>query len=317
MDYCYTCQRTLNGALVCPGCGACAPEADIPRRNSFAGGPIPPSSRAGAVLQELDAALEPAGRAWEPQAAAAPLPLPEPAPAGGESGEQESVLGPASIAPTLHRGRAARRRQMARWKKSRRRAGVATAFALFGGGVTLAAVHTAGRGGPASASSYDTVTPVSLQDGGSGTQAGNDTAPTGNTGSAHNAPSVPKQRGAHARPAAQTSHPSTDSAASSPLTGTTTATTSHARRAPQTSTTQAPSQTTATGSTSTSAASTSTGGGDQSSGTTAGSGTSTGTGGSTSATPPATSDPTTPPATTDPGSTSGQHGLCVLVLCID
>src|SRR5882757_9174376 len=28
MDYCYTCRRILNRALVCPGCGAYAPEVD-------------------------------------------------------------------------------------------------------------------------------------------------------------------------------------------------------------------------------------------------------------------------------------------------
>ncbi|MYS31824.1 hypothetical protein GTW38_33930, partial [Streptomyces sp. SID7804] len=26
MDYCSTCRRHLNGALVCPGCGAYAPD---------------------------------------------------------------------------------------------------------------------------------------------------------------------------------------------------------------------------------------------------------------------------------------------------
>ncbi|WP_422665372.1 SCO2400 family protein, partial [Actinacidiphila cocklensis] len=30
MDYCYQCRRTLNGALVCPGCGAYAPDIAPP-----------------------------------------------------------------------------------------------------------------------------------------------------------------------------------------------------------------------------------------------------------------------------------------------
>ncbi|MEU2264305.1 hypothetical protein ABZ557_29450 [Streptomyces sp. NPDC019645] len=40
------------------------------------------------------------------------------------------------------RGRAARRRQLARWKKHRRRAAAATAVALVGGGLTIAALPT-------------------------------------------------------------------------------------------------------------------------------------------------------------------------------
>ncbi|MER6330217.1 hypothetical protein ABT298_13000 [Streptomyces sp. NPDC001034] len=30
MDYCSECRRYLNGALVCPGCGACAPDIAPP-----------------------------------------------------------------------------------------------------------------------------------------------------------------------------------------------------------------------------------------------------------------------------------------------
>ncbi|WP_425274504.1 SCO2400 family protein, partial [Streptomyces zinciresistens] len=35
MDYCSSCRRHLNGALVCPGCGAYAPDI----APSAAGGP--------------------------------------------------------------------------------------------------------------------------------------------------------------------------------------------------------------------------------------------------------------------------------------
>lgn len=42
--------------------------------------------------------------------------------------------------PIAREGRAARRRQLARWKKNKRRAAVATAVALVGGGLTLTAM---------------------------------------------------------------------------------------------------------------------------------------------------------------------------------
>jgi hypothetical protein len=50
-------------------------------------------------------------------------------------------------------GRAARRRQMARWKKSRRRAAVASAVALVGGGLTVAALPSGPATGHAQAAS--------------------------------------------------------------------------------------------------------------------------------------------------------------------
>ncbi|MFE7707571.1 hypothetical protein ACFU6I_17585 [Streptomyces sp. NPDC057486] len=40
--------------------------------------------------------------------------------------------------PPVRQGRAARRRQLVRWKKNKRRAAVASAFALVGGGLTIA-----------------------------------------------------------------------------------------------------------------------------------------------------------------------------------
>ncbi|MBC2908379.1 SCO2400 family protein, partial [Streptomyces cupreus] len=50
------------------------------------------------------------------------------APGTGPSGDLEGV-------PAARQGRAARRRQLARWKKNKRRAVVATAVALVGGGL--------------------------------------------------------------------------------------------------------------------------------------------------------------------------------------
>ncbi|MET8801409.1 hypothetical protein [Streptomyces sp. NPDC004546] len=113
MDYCSSCRRHLNGALVCPGCGAYAPDIAPPRSTS-------------AVT-----AVRPAADDWfgakEPAAAS---------PADAEGAPPADV----TDAPPAGQGRAARRRQLARWKKNKRRAAVATAVALVGGGLTLASL---------------------------------------------------------------------------------------------------------------------------------------------------------------------------------
>ncbi|WP_446697036.1 SCO2400 family protein, partial [Streptomyces heliomycini] len=44
MDYCSTCRRHLNGALVCPGCGAYAPDI----APAVIGGRTVPGAAAGA-----------------------------------------------------------------------------------------------------------------------------------------------------------------------------------------------------------------------------------------------------------------------------
>ncbi|MEV5932258.1 hypothetical protein AB0L56_05655 [Streptomyces sp. NPDC052079] len=108
MDYCSTCRRHLNGALVCPGCGAYAPDI----APSVIGGP--------AVRGGVSAAAEPAAAVTPP----APRPRDTASPAPAPSGI----------------GRAARRRQLTRWRKTQRRALVATAVALVGGGLTLASM---------------------------------------------------------------------------------------------------------------------------------------------------------------------------------
>ncbi|MFC7510389.1 hypothetical protein ACFQV4_01745 [Streptomyces thermocarboxydus] len=51
---------------------------------------------------------------------------------------------PRAAPPARRTGRAARRRQLARWKKTQRRALVATAVALVGGGITLASTERGG-----------------------------------------------------------------------------------------------------------------------------------------------------------------------------
>ncbi|MEU6552851.1 hypothetical protein ABZ915_21590 [Streptomyces sp. NPDC046915] len=130
MDYCSSCRRHLNGALMCPGCGAYAPDlaADI------------------AVLT----------------ADTRPTPAPAPAPAAmtgtapweavDEAPRTDPSAGLQDV-PPAPQGRAARRRQLARWKKNQRRAVVATAVALVGGGLTVSAMdrHSTDRAQAATA----------------------------------------------------------------------------------------------------------------------------------------------------------------------
>ncbi|MHC0430374.1 SCO2400 family protein [Streptomyces sp. O3] len=132
MDYCSTCQRHLNGALVCPGCGGYAPDIALPgvAGRDAAGRATPtgkPTAYAAGAKDEADrtatdrtAAERTAAErtAAEPEIPEAAQPLPE--------------------------GRAARRRQRARWRKSQRRAMVATTFALVGGGMAIGAVGHSG-----------------------------------------------------------------------------------------------------------------------------------------------------------------------------
>ncbi|QFR02792.1 hypothetical protein F9278_25060 [Streptomyces phaeolivaceus] len=171
MDYCTSCRRHLNGALVCPGCGAYAPDiapATIDSRvpsgptGPTATGPMttpmPPTTPAAPMVPTLPTA------AWGYGAVDAgwhegPV-------SDGFAGNRpvsgikdidadmyaRSDAGPAldgdpdadadvdvdvEGVPVAPQGRAARRRQLARWKKNQRRAVVATAVALVGGGLTV------------------------------------------------------------------------------------------------------------------------------------------------------------------------------------
>ncbi|MEV5381645.1 hypothetical protein [Streptomyces sp. NPDC052721] len=143
MDYCSTCRRHLNGALVCPGCGAYAPDI------------APPA---------LTDRLGP-GRSAESATTSAPTAAPLGTCGGGEAPwerasqpeqDAESTTGPSADTPGIppaRPGRAARRRQLARLKKHQRRAMVATAFALVGGGLSLATMdrHTTSQAQAATA----------------------------------------------------------------------------------------------------------------------------------------------------------------------
>nr|WP_179850920.1 hypothetical protein [Streptomyces sp. TLI_55] len=60
---------------------------------------------------------------------------------GGEDGATWDTPVDVEDVPVVREGRAARRRQLARWKKNKRRAAVATAVALVGGGLTLTAMN--------------------------------------------------------------------------------------------------------------------------------------------------------------------------------
>ncbi|MFC5218401.1 SCO2400 family protein [Streptomyces coerulescens] len=134
MDYCSSCRRHLNGALVCPGCGAYAPDiapsAAGGSATSTAPGPaagVTPAWGSPAVDTWYDGYFrDEAAPSAEPDATASPAP----------ADEVEGAEG-VSVAP---QGRAARRRQRARWKKNQRRAVVATAVALVGGGLTVASM---------------------------------------------------------------------------------------------------------------------------------------------------------------------------------
>ncbi|MFE0627049.1 hypothetical protein ACFW3D_08785 [Streptomyces sp. NPDC058864] len=65
--------------------------------------------------------------------------------------------------PSLQ-GRAARRRQLERWKKNRRRAAAATAVALVGGGLTVAALpHGGARGRADTAAAAEPLTPANAR----------------------------------------------------------------------------------------------------------------------------------------------------------
>lgn len=194
MDHCFTCRRALDGALVCPGCGAYAPDID-PR------GPIA-KARTARRSEDPEKPPEAAGSEAEPADGDGPVPL-ESAPeeaetpvvaaadddAGGPadpvsgaaetddadetddagqadeareadetpSGAGDPVVGPEPAdAPTPHDGPTGRRFQSTRWKMNRRRAAAATVVAFLGGGLTLAAVSPSSSKAPASVPAPDT-----------------------------------------------------------------------------------------------------------------------------------------------------------------
>ncbi|MGW6291144.1 SCO2400 family protein [Streptomyces sp. NPDC055058] len=187
MDYCSTCRRHLNGALVCPGCGAYAPDIAPDIAPGVLGGHHVPGAatahRAGPAT-----AGDPTSRADRPVPPDVLLPAHPVAPAGADhqapgaipaahaphaphAGEDipSDDLPPMSGRPT---GRAARRRQQDRWRKTQRRALIATAVALVGGGLTVASMER-GAGDRAQA----TTAPDPSGMGGAHELTGPDTAP--------------------------------------------------------------------------------------------------------------------------------------------
>ncbi|MET8572784.1 hypothetical protein [Streptomyces sp. NPDC004783] len=134
MDYCSTCRRHLNGALVCPGCGAYAPDI------------APPHTYSGtAPLRHTTpmTTVEASGTAYAGQPTASGTGDDVAVRKEAELGPGTTTVAPAGVegARPSGPGRAARRRQLARWKKNKRRAAVATAVAIVGGGLTVATLE--------------------------------------------------------------------------------------------------------------------------------------------------------------------------------
>ncbi|MCX5253904.1 hypothetical protein OOK27_06915 [Streptomyces canus] len=119
MDYCSSCRRHLNGALACPGCGAYAPDI-APPAHLYA------TTGVAAAAWDEAPTWHDAGLHEEPAAGSDPAEVPA-----------DDV----TDAPVAPEGRAARRRQRARWRKNQRKAVVATAVALVGGGLTVSAMN--------------------------------------------------------------------------------------------------------------------------------------------------------------------------------
>ncbi|WP_405963766.1 hypothetical protein OG713_20290 [Streptomyces sp. NBC_00723] len=136
MDYCSTCRRHLNGALVCPGCGAYAPDiAPVTVDRGIAPARVAMTTRISPPVPDpTPARLTPASPPYADTSTYADTPA-----SAAPSPDSESVAS-ATAVPYARQGRAARRRQLARWKKNQRRAVVATAVALVGGGLTFAAL---------------------------------------------------------------------------------------------------------------------------------------------------------------------------------
>ncbi|MFE2595648.1 hypothetical protein ACFXCZ_03945 [Streptomyces sp. NPDC059396] len=152
MDYCSSCRRTLNGALVCPGCGAYAPDIAPPGyqgRGAAPAAPATPEAWRGRGFPVAADYFGPASRLGAESTAHSEIseqPVADAADgsddgsAGAPAGDSEYAVPAAAAASAIPvtEGRAARRRELARWKKQRRRAVVASTVALVGGGLTLA-----------------------------------------------------------------------------------------------------------------------------------------------------------------------------------
>ncbi|MGW0083265.1 SCO2400 family protein [Streptomyces sp. NPDC003393] len=193
MDYCSTCRRHLNGALVCPGCGAYAPDI-APNVTADSALPFVPGPAADPVFSftppDVAPGAVPAGAVDGMSATATD--------GGPEATDRTSAAAADAAAVRQRPGRAARRRQRARWKKTQRRALVATAVALVGGGLTVASLdrHTAGPAQAAPAPSTPHTDSVGRQ------PAGYTGTATGDAGPGQASPASP------ARPSTRPAHQS-------------------------------------------------------------------------------------------------------------
>lgn len=176
MDYCSSCRRHLNGALVCPGCGACAPDI-APRAVGDRSGPAPAPAMApgGPAAWEYPAATGTwhDGTVWDETPARTQQSPGSASTDGYDSTDSGTGTDTAEDYEARPPGRAARRRQMARWKKNQRRAVVATAVALVGGGLTAAAMNANAKPGVQAAA-----TPGDTTMGGAAGEAPTYTEPT-------------------------------------------------------------------------------------------------------------------------------------------
>ncbi|GHE65549.1 hypothetical protein GCM10014715_18980 [Streptomyces spiralis] len=341
MDYCSTCRRHLNGALVCPGCGAYAPDI-APNATADSAAPFAPGPAADPASDDGFAAhpapsFTPPGTAtppfaWEPTPGPA-----EAAPAAGDArfaGAGDSIPGTATGAMSAgaadgaaatadasdgwqRPGRAARRRQRARWKKTQRRALVATAVALVGGGLTVASLdrHTAAPAQAAPAPGAPHTDSLGRQPAGhTGTATGDaDLGPASPT-----SPARPSTRHTH-QPATTAAAPQDTATAQGVHPYSAAPHTTAAVPAPAAARPSAPApRSGGSGSSVTSSGSSSGSGDDRSPGTTtqqtsqpAGSDGS-GSGSGTAQTGPTT----TAPSQTSPSSTSSSQQLCLLVVCL-
>ncbi|MFD8231314.1 hypothetical protein ACFV20_05400 [Streptomyces sp. NPDC059696] len=200
MDYCSSCRRHLNGALVCPGCGAYAPDID-PSVIKGRGGPapVPATAPGGPASWEYPAAPGTRHDGTVRNEIPLPAPTPEDPGSGASDGYDTSDTAPVDGFEARPQGRAARRRQMARWKKNQRRAVVATAVALVGGGLTVAAMN-----GNATPGVQAAATPGDTPMGGALEEAPTHTEPTSNEAdtpaSAPTTPSHTDRAPRHERP---------------------------------------------------------------------------------------------------------------------
>ncbi|MGN5379473.1 SCO2400 family protein [Streptomyces lasalocidi] len=118
--------------MVCPGCGAYAPDIAPPGTDGHSGAYAP-----GTASPHIPSTAPAPAPALDDTAWYDGVPAAGPAEYGAEA-----TAGAADVtdAPRAPQGRAARRRQLARWKKSQRRAVVATAVALVGGGLAFSSM---------------------------------------------------------------------------------------------------------------------------------------------------------------------------------